>query len=70
MRTIASAYERMSGATCLAFHWIGQSFAHCDRCGQPYWEHSHDSHFVGGREKRVAIPAKAAEACRRKWGSP
>lgn len=21
------------------FHWIGQSFAYCDRCGLPAWEH-------------------------------
>ena len=26
---------------CEAFAWIGQSFAHCDSCGQPYWEHTH-----------------------------
>lgn len=21
------------------FHWIGQSFAHCDKCGLPAWDH-------------------------------
>lgn len=22
------------------FHWIGQSFAHCDKCGLPAWDHA------------------------------
>lgn len=24
---------------CKGFQWIGQSWEHCDGCGQPYWEH-------------------------------
>jgi hypothetical protein len=24
------------------FRWVGQSFASCDGCGQPYWEHDYD----------------------------
>lgn len=24
---------------CEAFQWVGQSFAYCDRCSRPAWEH-------------------------------
>lgn len=24
---------------CRGFHWIGQSWASCDNCGRPVWEH-------------------------------
>ena len=27
---------------CKGFQWVGQSFEHCDGCGEPYWEHTHD----------------------------
>ena len=30
---------------CKGFQWIGQSFEHCDGCGEPYWEHTHDQQF-------------------------
>jgi hypothetical protein len=26
-------------APCSAFRWIGQTWASCDRCGEPAWEH-------------------------------
>lgn len=28
-----------SSSLCRGFHWIGQSFASCHRCGKPAWEH-------------------------------
>ena len=30
----------MSGACAEGFHWIGQSFASCENCGKPAWEHA------------------------------
>ena len=57
------------------FHWIGQSFTHCDRCGIPAWEH--EGIAVPNRAMRspldpvefVLRPWKPGEreACRRKW---
>lgn len=29
----------MSDTACVAFAWIGQSFAYCDNCSRPAWEH-------------------------------
>jgi hypothetical protein len=46
---------------CDGFKWIGQSFASCDDCGQPYWDHEFDSF----REVRIT-PAEAAK-CRERW---
>lgn len=45
------------------FHWLGQSFATCDLCGQPAWEHA-GMHTPAGLQ-----PWKdgEAEACRAKW---
>jgi hypothetical protein len=56
------------------FYWIGQSFATCDQCGLPAWEHAGmaepdgDNPFGGGRgfHLRPWKPGEA-EACRRKW---
>lgn len=31
-----------SAPVCPGFQWIGQSFEHCDGCGEPYWEHEYD----------------------------
>lgn len=28
---------------CEGFKWIGQALNHCDGCGKPYWEHTHES---------------------------
>jgi predicted amidophosphoribosyltransferase len=36
---------------CKGFRWIGQSWEHCDGCGKPFWEHTHDS-----RIRRDASP--------------
>jgi len=27
---------------CKGFRWIGQSWKHCESCGEPYWEHTYD----------------------------
>lgn len=53
---------------CEGFAWIGQSFAHCDRCGHPYWEHTHDEQVRDGRWFRKLISRKEADAVRHKWG--
>jgi hypothetical protein len=56
------------------FHWIGQSFAHCDLCGLPAWEH--EGHAVPdsevilmGHRGWVLRPWERGEreACRAKW---
>jgi len=31
--------DETQGVVCQGFVWIGQSFATCDRCAQPAWEH-------------------------------
>ena len=59
------------------FHWIGQSFAHCDKCGLPAWDHEGmasqpeppNNPFDPMPDGFVLRPWKAAElrACRRKW---
>jgi hypothetical protein len=60
---------------CDGFRWLGQSFAHCDGCGKPYWEHTHDLQvrrdagpFDPDALVRVPITPEQAEACRRRWG--
>ena len=62
---------------CAGFQWIGQSLAHCDRCGLPYWEHSHEERlregtrvFSPGAVRLVPITPEDAAACKRKWGTP
>lgn len=60
------------------FHWIGQSFACCDKCGLPAWEHDGNAvprdrstpfSTVPDEEFWVLSPWKDGqrEACRRKW---
>lgn len=57
------------------FHWIGQPFTHCDRCGLPAWDHAGNA-----TKPRPTSPFDdegpwalepwgpgEAEACRRKW---
>jgi hypothetical protein len=60
---------------CAGFRWMGQGFGSCDRCGVPYWLHSHED-----RLRKTACPAdpdpfelvpitaEMADACRKKWG--
>lgn len=55
--------------TCEAFSWVGQSFKHCDDCGQPYWDHTH-VHGVGSEfGQRVPITPEEAERVKQKWGA-
>src|SRR5260221_152586 len=60
---------------CAGFRWNGQPFSSCDRCGLPYWEHSHEERlnreagpFSSDPFELVPITPESAEACRRKWG--
>ena len=41
--------SRSGNKKCLVFAWIGQSFASCDNCGKPYWEHLFDPVYGGGK---------------------
>jgi len=57
---------------CEGFQWIGQTLASCDRCGQPYWEHTHEEvpaedQAFGGTWKLVPIPPEKARAVMEKW---
>lgn len=57
------------------FHWIGQSFACCDQCTLPAWEHEgmavpsrRNSPFdVGGWVLKPWGPGER-ESCKAKWG--
>lgn len=35
-------------SNCKGFQWIGQEWDHCDRCGAPYWQHTHMEHPAKG----------------------
>ncbi len=59
---------------CDGFRWIGQTFASCDDCGQPYWEHTHSREIdrerafdVGFNYELVPITPEQADAARRRW---
>jgi hypothetical protein len=64
------------------YHWIGQSFRYCDKCGLPAWEHagraalpekvSTDYLFGDSDPAWVLKPWKPGEreACFRKWSEP
>lgn len=62
---------------CPGFLWIGQSFATCDGCGKPAWEHAGEMRLREGAalfggsgadwELRPWKPGEA-EAIKRKWG--
>lgn len=63
---------------CRGFRWVGQSFASCDRCGRPAWEHQGEERVREGAtvllgddafEVRPWKPGEA-EAIRAKWGAP
>lgn len=56
----AERTARDARPACEAFWWIGQSFAHCDNCGKPYWEHTHDWRRGG------AVPITPDQAARMK----
>jgi hypothetical protein len=62
---------------CPGFRWIGQPYTSCDRCGLPYWEHSHEERLAPGASLGAAlsgegldlvpIAAESAAACKRRW---
>jgi hypothetical protein len=61
---------------CEGFRWIGQSFATCDRCGQPAWDHAGEEVPVEGagpfdtrRTVRLWEPGEA-DRIRAKWDRP
>ncbi|MDX3839856.1 hypothetical protein [Streptomyces europaeiscabiei] len=61
---------------CEGFVWIGQSFATCDRCAQPAWDHEGEEVAVEGAgpfdNRRTVRPWRPgqADAIRAKWGAP
>lgn len=61
------------------FHWIGQSFACCDKCGLPAWEHEGMASARRPESPWSPVPDEEywvlkpwapgeREACQRKWG--
>lgn len=45
------------------FHWLGQPFTSCDKCGLPAWEHAGEARLPEG-----ASPFSLAEFVLRPWG--
>jgi hypothetical protein len=45
---LTPASEPVATPACQGFRWVGQSFASCDGCGQPYWEHECDTKLKPG----------------------
>ncbi|MFE6966898.1 hypothetical protein ACFVAJ_17440 [Agromyces sp. NPDC057679] len=52
---------------CEAFAWVGQPLTHCDDCGRPYWEHTHERGVGQQAGDIIPITAELAAARRRKW---
>jgi hypothetical protein len=58
---------------CKGFQWIGQSWKHCDGCGQPRWEHDFDEQLKKGSGpfdsewEYVPISDERKAAMRAKW---
>lgn len=73
---LQSAYERMNNPrVCEAFAWLGQPLSSCDRCGKPYWWHSHDENpdreggpFAGRWKRTIISTERATEMWRRHGG--
>jgi len=74
--TDESVVEPMPGwdtpiqSSCDTFAWIGQSFACCERCSRPFWEHSYDEvpgDIPFGEMKKRLITAEEKAKCRAKW---
>ncbi|HET9893745.1 MAG TPA: hypothetical protein VFQ44_02315 [Streptosporangiaceae bacterium] len=68
------ALKSLTAKPCPGFQWIGQLLNHCDRCGLPYWEHTHEAKFdesagsfLNPAEKLVPITAEQAAAVKKKW---
>lgn len=72
----ADTNETEAPPVCEGFRWIGQSFAICDRCGQPAWEHVGEEIPVEGAgpfdNRRTVRPWEPGQAdrIRAKWGTP
>ena len=61
---------------CKGFQWVGQSFASCEGCGQPFWEHTYDTRMRSGAGpfdddpfEYVLITDEQKAACKAKWGA-
>ena len=54
------------GWTCRAFVWVGQSFASCDACGRPFWEHTHKRGLGVDAGRIVPLEPAEAEAVKRR----
>ena len=71
---MSTQVERLiPGPVCESFAWVGGPFHHCDRCGQPFWEHTHRDGRPStpfGPDDSVPVPIlpEEAEAVRAKWG--
>lgn len=57
---------------CEVFAWIGQTFASCDNCGKPYWEHPYEYVLGIGNPftddgTRQPITAERAAVVKAKW---
>lgn len=54
----APSPKREAKPACRGFRWIGQSFASCDGCGKPAWEHDG---MLGLREGMTALSVGAGD---------
>lgn len=69
-----STYDlMMNPRACRGFQWVGQSFAHCENCGQPYWDRTHEERLgpggpFGNSWRLVVIPRELARRVERNWG--
>lgn len=66
--------EPESGPDCKGFQWVGQTFASCDGCGKPFWEHEFDTRAKPGSGPfddepfdYVPISDEQKAATRAKW---
>lgn len=71
---VVTAHERMGKpVACPAFQWIGQSWASCDNCGKPFWEHTHETVSADGKPfghlKRRVIPRSVRENVAKRYRS-
>lgn len=75
MREAAEQSSADKPVLCKGFQWIGQSFASCDGCGKPYWEHDYDAQIKRDRPhpfgddaiEYVPITPKQRAACKSLW---
>lgn len=53
---------------CETFHWVGQAFSSCDRCGEPYWEHTYRQGMGKNWNQKIKIPFEEKQQVFAKWG--